>query len=69
MVCCQTYLRDTYLNYLILLVDLTLVVLVVGCVFRNILNALALSYAQEVWNTLEGFLNLEYLIVEQVREL
>lgn len=42
MVQYQTYLGDTYLNYLNLLVDLELVVLVVGFVFRNILNALAI---------------------------
>lgn len=42
MVYYQTYLKDTYLNYLNLLVDLELVVLVVGFVFRSILNALAI---------------------------
>lgn len=42
MVYYQTYLRDTYLKYLNLLVGLALVVLVVGFVFRSILNALAI---------------------------
>lgn len=42
MVYYQTYLRDIYLNYLILLADLTVVVLAVGCGFRGILSALAI---------------------------
>lgn len=53
MVYSQTYLREIYLNYLNLLVDVTIVVLVVGCVFRS--HVLTVLQVMDIWRNLMSF--------------